>query len=93
MPPSVRPVFDPDDTTLKWLLQVYPSLDKTDLFECTLGPGEVATCVNIMIYLFTDLGLDLPLMIYMCQKSACCLHNCMKNLRYSFMYVCFAEGV
>jgi len=38
----MQPHFDPDKTTLQWVLEEYPKLSETDLpLECTVGPGEV----------------------------------------------------
>ena len=41
--PNVRPEFHPNKTTLQWFLEDYPSskVDKNQLYECTLKPGEV----------------------------------------------------
>jgi hypothetical protein len=41
-PPSARPEFDPDTTTLQWFLNKYPHLsERNKPYECTLLPGEV----------------------------------------------------
>lgn len=41
-PPSYTPLFDPNETTLRWLHNVYPSLGPLDRpLECTLDVGEV----------------------------------------------------
>ena len=38
----MRPQFDPDKTTLQWVLEEYPKLTENSLpLECTVGPGEV----------------------------------------------------
>lgn len=39
-PPSHSPLFNPDETTLRWVTHIYPSLPDKPL-ECTLNPGEV----------------------------------------------------
>ena len=48
----MQPRFDPDNTTLQWVLEEYPKLSVTDLpLECTVGPGEVTdiTALNFKI--------------------------------------------
>jgi hypothetical protein len=46
-PPSARPEFDPDTTTLQWFLNKYPHLsERNKPYECTLLPGEVSTHVR-----------------------------------------------
>ncbi|ELU10495.1 hypothetical protein CAPTEDRAFT_19179 [Capitella teleta] len=41
-PPHQEPRFNPDKTTLHWLLDEYPNLHGSDMpYECTMGPGEV----------------------------------------------------
>ncbi|KAK2156264.1 hypothetical protein LSH36_217g02002 [Paralvinella palmiformis] len=41
-PPHRRPRFNPNVTTLQWLLEDYPKLSGPELpYECTINPGEV----------------------------------------------------
>ncbi|GAB1609883.1 jmjC domain-containing protein 8-like isoform X1 [Argonauta hians] len=40
-PPDKIPDFHPNQTTLQWLIQHYPSLNKEDMpFECTIDAGQ-----------------------------------------------------
>ena len=42
-PPEKTPTFNPDKTTLHWLVEDYPHLKTEDLpMECTIGPGQVS---------------------------------------------------
>ena len=46
----MQPHFDPDKTTLQWVLEEYPKLSETALpLECTVGPGEV-TRITLVIF-------------------------------------------
>ena len=46
--PSVQPKFDPDMITLRWFLEVYPTLaGGSKPYECTLQPGEVIFLPNM----------------------------------------------
>lgn len=38
--PDLKPIFDPNVSTLDWLYEVYPMIDQKPL-ECVLHPGEV----------------------------------------------------
>ena len=41
-PPEITPNFQPNRTTLQWLLEDYPRIQgDPNLLECTLGPEEV----------------------------------------------------
>lgn len=44
-PPNVRPKFDPNESTLRWLRDVYSKLSdlemESGLLECTVNAGEV----------------------------------------------------
>ncbi|CAD5112051.1 DgyrCDS1297 [Dimorphilus gyrociliatus] len=41
-PPSASPQFNPDSTTLLWILESYPKLEEAEKpLECTLKPGEI----------------------------------------------------
>ncbi|KAL5018938.1 hypothetical protein ScPMuIL_004660 [Solemya velum] len=41
-PPEQTPVFHPDQTTLQWLHEEFPLLDKSDLpLQCTIHKGEL----------------------------------------------------
>jgi len=40
-PPHQQPKFNPDKTTLHWLIEDYPTLSGPEMpYECTLYPGE-----------------------------------------------------
>ena len=38
--PDLKPIFDPNVSTLDWLYEVYPMIDQKPL-ECVFHPGEV----------------------------------------------------
>ncbi|XP_013395910.1 jmjC domain-containing protein 8 [Lingula anatina] len=41
-PPEQKPSFDPDQTTLHWLVNNYPHLSENEKpLECTIGPGDL----------------------------------------------------
>lgn len=39
-PPEYTPIFDPNASTLQWLMEEYPTLQVKPM-ECVLQPGEV----------------------------------------------------
>ncbi len=42
--PKIKPSFHPNETSYLWLNTTYPQAVRVlgdDLYECTLGPGEV----------------------------------------------------
>ncbi|PRP85664.1 jmjC domain-containing protein 8-like [Planoprotostelium fungivorum] len=40
-PPGAHPNFDPNDSTLKWMEDIYPLVRENGLYECMLRPGEI----------------------------------------------------
>ncbi|XP_035696024.1 jmjC domain-containing protein 8-like [Branchiostoma floridae] len=41
-PPDQQPAFNPNRTTLQWVMEKYPQLEESEKpYECTIGPGEI----------------------------------------------------
>ena len=56
-PPEQEPKFNPDRTTLQWMLEDYPQLSEEDRpWECTMKPGEVQIFVINDIFRYIIIG-------------------------------------